>query len=229
MASTVFSGFGCNSRSEFDCVSSLNDQSKADNDFQGHWQSWVTPSDFQKMASYGLNTVRIPVGYWSLETIVDSSEHFPRGVEKYLDQAVQWAKDAGLYVIIELHGAPGAQATDAFTGQYNPSPGFFDTYNYDRACKWLEWITNKIHTNAAYSTVGMIGLVNEPVRIGDSKYPNAKSQTDSMRSEYYPKAWNTIRNKENDLGVSKDGQLHIQMMDEKWGSGGSCIRSSDHL
>ena len=62
------------------------------------------------MASLGLNTVRIPVGYWFLESLVVTSEHFPRGGEKYLDQAVQWAKDAGLYVIIELHGAPGAQA-----------------------------------------------------------------------------------------------------------------------
>lgn len=126
MASTVFSGFGCKSDSEFDCVSSLNDQAKADSDFQGHWQSWVSAENFKKMASLGLNTVRIPVGYWFLESLVDSSEHFPRGGGKYLDQAVQWAKDAGLYVIIELHGTPGAQATDAFTGQVNPSPGFFD-------------------------------------------------------------------------------------------------------
>lgn len=109
MANTVFSGFGCNTKSEFDCVSSLNDQAKADADFQGHWKSWITADDFKKMVSYGLNTVRIPVGYWFLESIVDQSEHFPRGGEKFLDQAVQWAKDAGLYVIIELHGAPGAQ------------------------------------------------------------------------------------------------------------------------
>lgn len=219
MASTVFSGFACNSKSEFDCVSSLNNQAKADSDFQGHWKSWIGPVDFKKMVSYGLNTVRIPVGYWFLESIVDESEHFPCGGEEYLDQAVQWAKDAGLYVIIELHGAPGAQATDAFTGQVNPNPGFFDTYNYDRACKWLEWLTGKIHQNPAYSTVGMIGLVNEPVRTFDDHYPNARSQTDSMRKDYYPKAWNAIRNKEQQLGVSKDHQVHIQMMDEKWGSG----------
>ncbi|KAK5083854.1 hypothetical protein LTR05_006360 [Lithohypha guttulata] len=220
MASTVFSSLDCDSQSEFDCVSSLQDQAKADKDFQGHWESWLTADDFKKMASYGLNTVRIPVGYWFLESLVDSSEHFPRGGEKYLDQAVQWAKDAGLYVIIELHGAPGAQATDAFTGQLNPSPGFYDNYNYDRACKWLEWMTNKAHTHPAYiNTVGMIGLVNEPVRIGDSRYPNAQAQTDSMRSQYYPRAWTTIRNKEAALSISKDGQLHIQMMDKKWNSG----------
>lgn len=223
MAQTVFPSLGCKSdtakKSEFDCVSSINDQSKADAGFQGHWKSWVSAADFTKMASVGLNTVRIPVGYWFLENLVDSSEHFPRGGEKYLDQAVQWAKDAGLYVMIELHGAPGAQAYDPFTGQYNPKPAFYSSYNYNRAFKWLDWMTNKIHTNPAYSTVGMIGLLNEPERIGDSKYPNAKAQTDSMRKDYYPQAWTTIRSRENALGISKDNQLHISMMDTQWGSG----------
>jgi glucan endo-1,6-beta-glucosidase len=134
------------------------------------------------MVSYGLNTVRIPVGYWFLESIVDSSEHFPQGGEHYLDQVVGWAKDAGLYVIIVLHGAPGAQATDAFTGQYNPNPGFYSDYNYNRAYEFLQWMTKKVHTTAAYSTVGMLELVNEPERTFDtSKYPNAQANANSMR------------------------------------------------
>lgn len=134
------------------------------------------------MVSYGLNTVRIPVGYWFLESIVDKSEHFPQGGEKYLDQVVGWAKDAGLYVIIGLHGAPGGQATDAFTGQVNPKPGFYNEYNYDRAYKWLEWMTEKVHTNPSYSTVGMVELVNEPERLWDAdKYPDVAANTESLR------------------------------------------------
>lgn len=63
MASTVFANFNCSKKSEFDCVSSLNNQAKADSDFQSHWKSWIDADDFKKMVSYGLNTVRIPVGY----------------------------------------------------------------------------------------------------------------------------------------------------------------------
>nr|pir endo-beta-1,6-glucanase - fungus (Trichoderma harzianum) [Trichoderma harzianum] len=29
--------------------------------------------------------------------------------------------------------------------------------------RWLSWMTNRIHTNPAYSTVGMIEVLNEPV------------------------------------------------------------------
>lgn len=117
LANNVMTGWGCKTDSEFDCVSSLNDQDKADSNFQGHWNTWVTADDFSQIVSYGLNTVRIPIGYWFHEKLIDSSEHFPRGGEAYLDQVVGYAKDAGLYVIIDLHGAPGAQTTDAFTGQ----------------------------------------------------------------------------------------------------------------
>lgn len=139
------------------------------------------------MVSYGLNTVRIPVGYWFLESIVESSEHFAQGGEEYLDQVVGWAKDAGLYVIIVLHGAPGAQAFDSFNGQFNPTPGFYNDYNYPRAYQWLEWMTNKIYTNDSYSTVGMLELVNEPERTWDTtKYPNAQANSDSMRKVLSP-------------------------------------------
>ena len=73
-----WSRMGCDGQqSEFDCVSSLG-QDAADSAFQDHWQSWITTDDLDEMKSYGLNTIRIPVGYWLKEDLVDSSEHFPK-------------------------------------------------------------------------------------------------------------------------------------------------------
>lgn len=71
------------------------------------------------MQSYGLNAIRIPVGYWIREDLVYAdSEHFPQGGLQYLEQICGWASDAGLYIIIDLHGAPGAQvAGNPDTGQ----------------------------------------------------------------------------------------------------------------
>ena len=77
------------------------------------------------MQSYGLNTIRIPVGYWILESIVYSdSEHFPQGGFSYLERLCGWASDAGFYIIIDMHGAPGAQVpTNPDTGQVSsPKP-----------------------------------------------------------------------------------------------------------
>jgi len=107
--------------SESDCVYSFG-QEKANAFFETHWDTFITKEDMQQMASYGLNTVRIPLGYWMLEFLVDQSckhtEYFPTGGFRYLERLVGWASDAGLYVHLELHGAPGAQVTtNSFTGQ----------------------------------------------------------------------------------------------------------------
>jgi hypothetical protein len=63
LAEPAWSSMGCGSyNSEFDCVSGLG-QTQANAVFQSHWASWITQIDISQMQSYGLNTIRIPVGY----------------------------------------------------------------------------------------------------------------------------------------------------------------------
>ena len=119
MASTEWANMGCGSAlSEFDCVSTLG-QAQANSAWAQHWSTWITQADIEEMTSYGLNTIRIPVGYWIFEDLVyTDSEHFPQGGLTYLEKLCGWATDAGMYIIIDLHGAPGAQvAQQPFTGQ----------------------------------------------------------------------------------------------------------------
>jgi aryl-phospho-beta-D-glucosidase BglC (GH1 family) len=94
-------------------------QTNANTSFADHCDSWSVEEEFDNMTSYGLNTVRIPVGYWMREDIVyEDSEHFPQGALSYLEQGCGWASDHGFYIIIDLHGAPGAQvAQNSDTGQ----------------------------------------------------------------------------------------------------------------
>lgn len=121
MAWAEWQKMGCgDAASEFDCVSRLG-QAQANSVFQAHWGSWITQNDISQMQSYGINTIRVPVGYWMDESLVYAdSEHFPQGGLRYLSQLCGWASDAGFYIIIDLHGAPGAQvARNALTGQVN--------------------------------------------------------------------------------------------------------------
>lgn len=169
-------------KSEYDCVSSLW-QDQADKAFAQHWDTWITQDDISQIKQYGLNTIRIPVGYWMKEDLVDrGSEHFPKGGFEYLARVCGWARDEGLYVIIGLHGAPGAQTPEnAFTGQFVSKPGFYETSQYDRALNFLEWLATRIHTDERFKSVGMLEVVNEPVQ-------NA-GEVQSMREEYYPQAF----------------------------------------
>ncbi|KAL4979632.1 glucan endo-1,6-beta-glucosidase B [Aspergillus desertorum] len=185
-------------------------------DLCGHWGSWITQDDISLIVQYGLNTIRIPVGYWLKEDLVYAdSEHFPKEGMKYLEDDCGWASDAGMYIILDLHGAPGPpgaqEPEQPFTGQYASTPGFYQSYQYDRALEFLEWMTRNIHQNNKSRNVGMLEIVNEPVQ--------NPGQVSSMISSYYPNAFARIRNTESSLGITSNNYLHIQMMNEKWGSG----------
>lgn len=67
-----------------------------------HWASWITAGDLSNIAAAGLNHVRIPIGYWSVAPL--DGDPYVQGALDYLDQAIGWAGNAGLKVIIDLHG-----------------------------------------------------------------------------------------------------------------------------
>ena len=72
-----------------------------------HWSSFFSRDDFEDMVAAGLNTVRIPLGYWAVD--VNDYEPYVSGQYPYLIRAVNWASELGMKVLIDLHGAPGSQ------------------------------------------------------------------------------------------------------------------------
>ncbi|GAA5850009.1 hypothetical protein JCM9279_004882 [Rhodotorula babjevae] len=144
----VFEPLGCLSfDSEWPCVEALGAdvlQSK----FEAHWDSFYSEADFVEMVRLGLNTVRIPLGYWVVDSLIADGEHFLAGSFKYLRQVVLWAKAAGLYIILDLHGAPGSQTADeSVTGHKTDSAGFFTSANHERAFECLKNWTTTAHTD----------------------------------------------------------------------------------
>jgi glucan endo-1,6-beta-glucosidase len=208
MAGDEWNSMGCgDSPDEWTCVERLG-QEAADAAFKTHWQNWINADDLKQIKSYGLNTVRIPVGFWLKEDLVNDGEHYPRGGLEYLDYVVGNCTELGLYVIMDLHGGPGSQFPgQQYTGHVVDSPGFYTQDNYERAYKFLEWMTERVHTNPAYFNVGMLQVINEPVHAGDYG-----SQAADMIANYYPTAWSRIRDQEAKLGVADKDKLHIQYM-----------------
>ena len=75
---------------------------EASNRLTAHWSSWITEADFEEIASFGLNHVRIPIGYWALNPL--DGDPYVQGQLPYLDQAITWARTHGLKVMLDLHG-----------------------------------------------------------------------------------------------------------------------------
>lgn len=75
---------------------------EASSRLNNHWNTWITQDDINEIAKDGLNHVRIPVGYWAINP--QPGEPYVQGQLPYLDKAIQWARAAGIKVMLDLHG-----------------------------------------------------------------------------------------------------------------------------
>jgi endoglucanase len=79
--------------------------------------TYITEDDIRFIKSVGFNMVRIPL-HWRLFMTDDGAVEGEGW--KLLDRAVGWARASGLYVILDLHAAPGGQ-----TGiNHDDGPGY---------------------------------------------------------------------------------------------------------
>lgn len=70
--------------------------------WQKYRENYITRDDIGLLHLAGFNAIRVPLHYSLLES--DDAEGF-----KLLDQLIIWSKAEGLYVILDLHAAPGGQ------------------------------------------------------------------------------------------------------------------------
>ena len=66
----------------------------------------VTAKDIDQIASWGMDHVRLPVDCDFFEVEGKPGEYREERLA-YIDRTIEWAKKAGLNLILDLHGAPG--------------------------------------------------------------------------------------------------------------------------
>ncbi|KAG8750908.1 exo-1,3-beta-glucanase [Serendipita sp. 396] len=135
---------------------------------QQHWATWYTEQDFIEMASVGLNHIRLPISYWSVPIDQDTGPYIT-GAWPYILQALDWANAHGLYVILDLHGAPGSQNGFDNSGQRTGQPSWaYDQAFLDRTLNVLDAIGRQVGDK-----VEVIELLNEISGFRDQQWVDA--------------------------------------------------------
>ncbi|KZO99801.1 glycoside hydrolase family 5 protein [Calocera viscosa TUFC12733] len=140
-------------------------QEKTNEVFTQHWETWFTQTEVDEMVRLQLNTVRIPLGFWIVEGIVDRShEPYAQGGLQQLIRGLEMLKAANIAVILDHHALPGvATPLQMFAGNCTTIVEFYTDYNYQRAITWAAVMTYLSHVHPAFSTVFAIEAVNEPI------------------------------------------------------------------
>jgi endoglucanase len=111
------------------------------------------------IASLGMNCVRIPVNYRHWEDDRRPGEIDPRGFA-HLDRAIEACAAAGLYTVIDLHAAPGAQNHHWHSDNPVHKPLFWQHSQFqDRAVAWWEAVASRY---ADRPEVAGYNVLNEP-------------------------------------------------------------------
>ena len=116
-------------------------------------ENFFNESDVHRLATLGMNCLRVPI-WW--RAISDPSYGGDIG---YLDRCIEWCARYGIYVIIDLQGAPGGQCNEsANVGE--PSAGdLWQKQSYkDSTVAWWKMIAERYKDNP---TVAAYDLLNE--------------------------------------------------------------------
>ncbi|MEE2690966.1 MAG: cellulase family glycosylhydrolase [Pseudomonadota bacterium] len=101
------------------------------------YQAWLdnhtTKADIDAMASWGFNSIRLPMHYGLYTLPVDQEP--VAGEQTWLeegfrrtDELLAWAKANDMYLILDLHAAPGGQGNDINISDRNPdAPSLWDS------------------------------------------------------------------------------------------------------
>ncbi|KAG9627650.1 putative Exo-beta-1,3-glucanase, partial [Aureobasidium melanogenum] len=93
----------------------------------------------------------------------NANSPYVSGAAPYMDQAIDWARQTGLKVIVDLHGAPGSQNGFDNSGQRTNNIDFQQGDNVQRTLAVLQTIQNKYADSSYDDVVAGIELLNEPL------------------------------------------------------------------
>ncbi len=126
-------------------------------EFNGHF---VTGEDVRRMKELGFNSVRPALNARVFMT-EEEPIRFHEDAFKLLDRFVGWCGKHGLYVILDLHGAPGGQTGANIDDSPNDKPELFLEPKYqERTILLWKKLASRYKDN---TTVAAYDLLNEPL------------------------------------------------------------------
>ena len=125
----------------------------AENFWREYREKYITQEDVNFLARSGFNSVRVPLHYKFF--LAENGEEF-----HLLDQLIDWCRQAGIWVILDLHCAPGGQTGTNIDDSWG-YPWLYENAA-DQALTIEVWKRLAVHYRDEPTVLGY-DLLNEPI------------------------------------------------------------------
>ncbi|WRX07901.1 Glycoside hydrolase [Theobroma cacao] len=132
---------------------------KAKQVLERHRNTFINVGDFEFLFRQGINTVRIPVGWW-IAFDPNPPAPFIGGTLEALDNAFSWAQAYNIKCIIDLHAAPGSQNGMEHSASQDGTTGWPTSSDYiSQTLHVIDFLASRY---AKHPALLGIELLNEP-------------------------------------------------------------------
>ncbi len=136
-------------------VSSLVGDANADLFFDAYRKKYIQRKDLDSLARWGFNSVRLPMHFGLLSSA--PGQYVDAGFA-IIDSLLSWCEANRLYLILDMHCAPGGQNKDNIS-DYQGSPSLWESSTYQR---WTAEIWKTLASRyATKQWIGGYDLLNE--------------------------------------------------------------------
>lgn len=131
-------------------------------------QSYITRADIEWITSLGFNSVRLPINARRLFRFTEHRAEFVAETLAHIDNLIDWCRELGIYVILDMHAAPGGQTGQNIDDCENDQPELFTNPVYqERLCAAWELLAERY---ASETVIAAYDLLNEPLPDCFSQY-----------------------------------------------------------
>jgi len=128
--------------------------------FHDNWiNNYITKSDIDSIAKWGFNSIRLPMHYELFTDSVNVDSYTETGF-KLIDTMLSWCRANNLYLILDMHAAPGRQSNDnpADCGPDRTSQLWTSSFYQNKTVRLWQMIAQR-YANEPY--IGGYDLINE--------------------------------------------------------------------
>lgn len=130
--------------------------------FEKLMDKFIIEDDIAFIKSMGCNVVRLPFNYRLFESDLHPFKYCDKAFI-HIDRLVDLCKKHGMYVILDMHAAPGYQNADWHSDNYTGEARLYREANYQqRTVELWKYIANRYKNE---DTIAGYDLLNEPVAL----------------------------------------------------------------